>query len=491
MRSKICTGVLPNVLVHHVAYSKNAPSSALSVRQRIVPPYYRRTMPAPPAMHKLQEEFPNAGDASGAGPRLYDYEQMGDMVRALPTIAEKIDFVNPYERPWTKFERTWHRPWHPDLMSPRKAWNVPSVPRYFDALNFYKYITKTRVVDGLDRWYEGLIPPTATFQAYLVESLIARFESNRTDNESERTEVLLRSVLDAAMITLARNIQRLQDCRISFNSRCESFWIRAGFMQMYEKKELDEDLPKVDHRYDPKFIGDDRRKLGELAFVLRDQLAAHVRCKQPLRPLFPFSDVSELNAAVFDASVNVKEDVIYSPKVFNMWHDEEPLWQCPGFEPDSGDEDKYGLIALKDVSALNDLCVHWEVQGDEEVIVRKELLTATAVASLFSWLNGQAHSLGFTQYNDVEWPLVSQLVLSDGRDFFFAVAQLNTIAINIDVDGFVNDRSNVCYVEGPLRLYDRYDSAKGTYYYVTNDGSEVLGLNPRVMARILQMFIKK
>uniref|UniRef100_A0A914S726 Uncharacterized protein n=1 Tax=Parascaris equorum TaxID=6256 RepID=A0A914S726_PAREQ len=108
-------------------------------------------------------------------------------------------------------------------------------------------------------------------------------------------------------------------------------------MQMYEKKGLDEKLPKIDHRYDKKFIGDDRRKLGELAFVLRDQLAAHVRSKQPIRPLFPFSNESELNAPAFDTSVNVKEDVVYSPKVFNMWPDGEPLWQCPGFEPDSGE----------------------------------------------------------------------------------------------------------------------------------------------------------
>uniref|UniRef100_A0A915CJV2 NodB homology domain-containing protein n=1 Tax=Parascaris univalens TaxID=6257 RepID=A0A915CJV2_PARUN len=332
---------------------------------------------------------------------------------------------------------------------------------------------------------------TATFQLRLMESLIAHFESNRLSNEDERATEILRSVLDAAIQCLGRNVQRLRDCRISFTPRCESFWIRAGFMQMYEKKGLGEKLPKIDHRYDKKFIGDDRRKLGELAFVLRDQLAAHVRSKQPIRPLFPFSNESELNAPAFDTSVNVKEDVVYSPKVFNMWPDGEPLWQCPGFEPDSGEEHKYGIVAFKDTSVLNDLCAYWKVQGDEEVIVRKETLMATAIASLFSWLNGQAHSLGFTQYNDVEWPLVSQLILSDGHDFFFAVGQLNTIAINIDVDGFVNDRSNVCYVEGPLRLYDRYDREKGTFYYVTADGSEVDGLNPQVMARILQMLIKE
>ncbi|VDK50654.1 unnamed protein product [Anisakis simplex] len=472
MRQKVISlNAVSNLLLQcNSNYSKStatATKTALAVRRHLKPPYYRRTIPAYPATHKLKEEFPNAGDLDGSGPRLYDYEQMGDIVRSLPKISDKIDFVNPYERPWTRFEKTWHRPWHPFLMSPRKAWNVPSVPRYFDSLNFYKYITKTRLVDGLNQWYEGIVPPTTSFQMRLIESLIANLESNQTDiDESERVTILLQAVFDAALLTLAQNVHRLQNCRISATPRCESFWVRAGFMQI--------------------------RKLGELAFVLRDQLAAHIRTKQPLRPLFKFSNEDELNAEVFDETVDVKQDVIYSPKVFNMWPDEKPLWQCAGFEPDSGDEYKSGLLAIKDVSSLNDLLAYWKVEpGEERSIVQRESLTATAIVSLFSWLNAQAHSLGFTQYNDIEWPLVSQMILSDGRDFFFAIAQLNTIAINIDVKGFVNNRSNVCYVEGPLRLYDRFDSRRGNFYYLLADGTEVEGLNPQVMTRILQMFIKE
>ena len=55
---------------------------------------------------------------------------------------------------------------------------------------------------------------------------------------------------------------------------------------------------------------------------------------------------------------------------------------------------KFGRVAFKDVNKLNTLCRQWKVNGEEEVEVKKECLTATAVASLFSWLNGQAHSLG-------------------------------------------------------------------------------------------------
>lgn len=34
---------------------------------------------------------------------------MGDMVRQLKTPAERIEFVNPYERPWKRVEKRWHR----------------------------------------------------------------------------------------------------------------------------------------------------------------------------------------------------------------------------------------------------------------------------------------------------------------------------------------------------------------------------------------------
>lgn len=38
----------------------------------------------------------------------------------------------------------------PDLIEPRKSWNVPSLPQYYDTLNFYKYITKSRITNGID-----------------------------------------------------------------------------------------------------------------------------------------------------------------------------------------------------------------------------------------------------------------------------------------------------------------------------------------------------
>lgn len=43
------------------------------------------------------------------GPRLYDYQVMSELVRSLRTASERIDFVNPYERDFTRREKRFHR----------------------------------------------------------------------------------------------------------------------------------------------------------------------------------------------------------------------------------------------------------------------------------------------------------------------------------------------------------------------------------------------
>ncbi|EPB67943.1 hypothetical protein ANCCEY_12964 [Ancylostoma ceylanicum] len=378
------------------------------------PPHYRKVHKHGPPRNMLEEEFPNAGDASGAGVRLFDYYKTAELVNQLPTIKEKIDFVSPYERPWTRPEKTWHRPWHPALMSTRKAWALPLVPAYFDVLKYYQYLTKTRLVEAsLDNYYSGLVPPTASYEKAMQDSLRAILASTRFDSEDERVSAILASLIDEAVFSVAHNVPRLGDFRVAYDVQSECFWVRSGFMFLYDVKEIgsDEVVRKV--RKSSKYIGDDRRKLGELAFVSRDRLAVQLRSREPLAPLHSLES-DEACHPLFPADVDVTNDVMFSPKyVF--------------------------LLA------------------------------------------------GFTQYTDVTRPFTSQLMLSNGVDFVFAVGQLNTLAINIECDGFDNPKTNVCHVESPIRLYDAYRD--GRFYHLTAEG-EKEGLNPKVLLRVLQMLLR-
>lgn len=59
------------------------------------------------------------------------------------------------------------------------------------------------------------------------------------------------------------------------------------------------------------------------------------------------------------------------------------------------------------------------------------------------------------------------------------------------LQGIINKRSNLCYVEGPLNLYDRYDRDKGAFEFgdVNADG-EVCNFNSHVLGRLTQMLVK-
>ncbi|VDM07031.1 unnamed protein product [Wuchereria bancrofti] len=447
------------------------------------PAYYHPLKPFERKSPDPFPPFPNEGDASGMGPRLYDYQVMSELVRSLPSASERIDFVNPYEREFTKREKRFHRPWQAQLLKTRKAWRIQSFPNFYDPLNFYQYITKTRCIEGLSEWYDEPIPVlTEDFENRLSEMLKLHLESSSVDSEQERTTRILRSFLDLLLENMIQSgmYSCLAQQRISHSPRCESFWIRCGFDALYEN------VNTRRHR------GDNRSRLGELAFVMRDSFSTQLRTKHPLKPLMSFWD-EEVTMPLFDPSFNIKDELIYSPAMFGMMADADPLWQCPGYEPDCGEEYKYGQIGFKQFNDLDIHCKRWKVKGKEEEIVRNECLRASAVVSLFSWLNAQAHALGFTQYNDIEYPFVSQLVLSNGKQFFFAIAQLNTLLINVDIEGIINKRSNLCYVEGPLNLYDRYDCDKGIFEFGKKNDTDteiVNNFNPHVIGRLMQMLVR-
>ncbi|XGW20670.1 hypothetical protein V3C99_004002 [Haemonchus contortus] len=462
-------------------------SSAAKPANIYRPPYYRKPHQNRKPLNILQEEFPNAGDASGAGLRLFDYYKTAEYVNQLPTIKEKIDFVSPYERPWTRPERNWRRDWHPELMSPRKAWALPLVPAYFDCLKYYQYITKTRLVESsLDNYYAGLVPPTASFEKAVQESIRTILSSDRFGSEDERVSAILAALVDEAIFSVAHNVPRLGDYRIAYDVQSESFWIRSGFMFLYDKQEIGSDKVERNVWKGSKFIGDDRRRLGELAFVSRDRLAVQLRSREPLAPLHSLES-DEACQPVFAEDIDVEKDVLFSPKVMNLWPDEDPLWQCPGYFVESEETHSYSRVAAKSLFLLDGRCKEWDAPPEETAELWEDCAKSQAIASLFTTLCAQAHTHGFTQYTDVTRPFTSQLMLSNGVDFVFAVGQLNTIAINIECDGFENPKTNVCHVESPLRLYDEY--REGKFYHITPEG-EKEGLNSKVLLRILQMLLR-
>ncbi|CAI5439063.1 unnamed protein product [Caenorhabditis angaria] len=471
------------------------------------PPYYRKPHQHHTSKHMLQDEFLNTGDATGAGVRLFDYYKTAEMVNSMPTIKEKVDLVSPYERPWTRAEKTWRRDWHPTLMATRKAWGIPQTPMHFDTLQYYQYLTKTRVEhDSLDDYYQGLLPPYEDFQTSFLNTLKSMEFGDGLNFDEEQTQKLLGSLIDDAMGGIAHNVTRLAENRVAYDVESEAFWIRSGFSFLYDVEEVGtREVVRKLNNY-PKYIGDDRRKLGELAFVHRDKLAAQIRSKEALAVLHSL-DSENAKLSIFDDNKNDLDEEIYSPKVYNLWPDQEPLWQCPGYHVDSGETHSHGILGVKSLRPLRERIAYWMGYQDgksyefEGIPEAKQMFDdaarSQAVVSMFTTLCAQAHAHGFTQYTDVTRPFTSQLILSDGINFFFAVGQLNTLAINVECEGFVNDRTNFIRIEGPFSLFDIYDKDEYQTINIVKsiEGKEENkigpGLNHKVLERITQMLMKQ
>uniref|UniRef100_A0A914EPF0 Uncharacterized protein n=1 Tax=Acrobeloides nanus TaxID=290746 RepID=A0A914EPF0_9BILA len=445
----------------------------------------------------LRREFLAENDLTGDNARLFDYYKISKYVQQLDKTTDRIDFVNPFERDWTRFEQRWHRPFHQKLLRPRKAWCLPAIPAYFDTLDFYKYLTKMRVIvdDALfDGYYEDKSLknfPLERFEKNLSELLIS-YGIAKPNLTEEQVSWFLKAIIDVAQISFPSRISQFNKYRISFSERCESFWIRAGFRHMYNRRKIWMSNPYTVARH--RFPGDDRRKLGELTFVMRDKHAVQIRTyNEPLKPIFPWNDQENLFSPIFDDHSEISE-ILYNPLVYNLRLDGDHLWQCPGFDQDSAEPYRHGRLAIKNIFALKEKLAYWGIDEDVDPDEYEETLNASlqsiATTSLFSWLNAQAHCLGYTQYTDLDKePLTSQLMLSDGIHYFFALGQLNTIAINVDVHGFDNDRTNACLVTGPLRLFEEFDESTKTFFHKDSSGKNVEGLNKDVLLRIIQMLL--
>ncbi|XP_076346316.1 mitochondrial ribosomal protein S30 isoform X2 [Tachypleus tridentatus] len=83
---------------------------------------------------------------------------------------------------------------------------------------------------------------------------------------------------------------------------------------------------------------------------------------------------------------------------------------------------------------------------------------------------------GFTPFNELTYPLVTQTVVTNGQDWDFFVYQLNTMCFHSDLDH--NTHKNICWTSGTMHLFE--DIVDG----------EVTGLNDEVFKLFLKFFFQ-
>lgn len=106
----------------------------------------------------------------------------------------------------------------------------------------------------------------------------------------------------------------------------------------------------------------------------------------------------------------------------------------------------------------------------------KEALHRQGVLASFAWLNALANYLGFTTFNEITYPLVTQTIVTNGQTFSFYLYQLNTLLLH-SKNTTENPRRNVCWVLPEQKLYEKVENGK------------LIGFNDDTLKKLLKIYV--
>lgn len=101
------------------------------------------------------------------------------------------------------------------------------------------------------------------------------------------------------------------------------------------------------------------------------------------------------------------------------------------------------------------------------------------IISSYAWLLAQACYQGFSTYNDMNYGLASQTVITDGKFWSFYKYQMNTTCMHTSLNR-ENYRYNKCWGTKEMKLYD-----------VIDDKGKIQGLNDDVLKNLIQFYINQ
>lgn len=137
-----------------------------------------------------------------------------------------------------------------------------------------------------------------------------------------------------------------------------------------------------------------------------------------------------------------------------------------GFWP--GDTYKFGLLSYHNRG-------HMLERLDTDLVDEKEAIHRQGIMASYGWLHAQANFLGFTTFNDITYPLVTQCIVTNGQLWSFYVYQLNTMLFhhkNIKE----NPKKNICWATKEMKLFEEIQDGK------------IIGFNEDVLKTLVKFY---
>ncbi|KRT86357.1 hypothetical protein AMK59_2522, partial [Oryctes borbonicus] len=266
----------------------------------------------------------------------------------------------------------------------------------YGQLPLVQHITRTHLIlkDELPEYYNQINVDdlVSGIKSDIEEVLVLEYNHYRRKHDVSNEEIdieardrlLTRSICHqinrSLMNNMSRTFSHLQNAQIDLDPRIESFWFAGGMDPPENIKKYRRGMEWQKHKENEPT----NRAIQYIGTPL-----LHLRSRLPLLPIIAFKEATNEDFKV--------PFFKYDPRVVGTLTTHRHVTNIPGFWP--GDSYEHGLLSYHSREHL----INRNFPHDNVDALHRQGILAS-----FGWLNAQANYLGFTTYNDITYPLVTQ-----------------------------------------------------------------------------------
>ncbi|KAK9506160.1 hypothetical protein O3M35_008145 [Rhynocoris fuscipes] len=414
--------------------------------------FIRRFSSLPSNEYSASPKYPTILDLSPKETRKRERNEKYEKYNNLHTVEEKLFALN--------LDRYY-------------GWNSLILREHaypYQFLPFVKFITRTYSVEVNQDLFHKILNvdidqcklEAVQLRKHLQDAIIFELKGKRNTPKSESKDDVSKRVLETVnseiLSCLSNKYPHLLHTMVDYEPRLEAFWMVGSFepsedvyQERKNKKVDDEELNStVDHWI---------QYFGAPVIQLRHQLPLPSLETQLITEYNDSTNIPPIPIENSDPSLNYGIEC-------NRRHGTS----IPGYWP--GDEYEFGLLSYHTQGYLLDRPPHFGQKEHDDTIAAQSILAS------YGWLHGQASYQGFSTFTDMTYPLITQNIISDGRQFNFSSFQLNTTVLHSE-NSINNPRVNI-HIRMPSSLL-----------YKEINGNEFIGWNDDVVSTLLLFYLNE
>ncbi|XP_055913810.1 28S ribosomal protein S30, mitochondrial [Eupeodes corollae] len=267
-------------------------------------------------------------------------------------------------------------------------------------------------------------------------------------------QMLVENLNRTLINSLGADAGHLSEVEIDLNPRHEAFWAVGG---VNPSKNVVESRRGCKWQKDNLDIPVDRlvQYTGEPYLAIRHSL-----------PLAPIKSIQESTSEELAKQIPIYK---FDARTLGYKTSYRHATNIPGYWP--GSSSGFGIISFQ---PRDHLVVRNSKFGPEDF---QEVLHAQGIQSSFGWLLAQANYNGFNTYNDLTYPMTTQTVITNGKQWSFYRYQLNTTLIHSN-HVHDNPKVNFCWGSKEMSLFQEIDAS-----------GKCIGFNEDVARHLIELYL--